>query len=644
MSERTANCPNCGAEIVFRWSGAVQTTCPACQSILVRHDLDLKRVGVVGDVPASMSRIQLGTEGRFKGKPFVVVGRIVYRHDRGHWSEWHLRMGNNESAWLSDAQGEYVVTRQVPMPRDIPSPKEMRPGGSFFIDNREYSIASITKAAYVGVEGELPFEYWDKQRIELIDLKYGTDGFGTLDFSEDPPLLFVGEYESFQELALKNLREPDAEAQKAVATKGLNCPPCGAAIELLTGELAQTVACPACGALIDVQDPNLKVLLAHQTISRKFKPKLPLGAVGTLKGVEWRIVGCQVRGITVEGVNYDWREYLLWNADQGFRYLTEYEGHWNDVATVKGAPNYVNRGSQPVVEYLGTTFKHFQAAVATTRFVLGEFPWEVHVDDKVQSDDFVSPPLILSREATSEEVTWSVGTYIDPQRIQQAFNLKEPLPRPAGIFANQPNPNAGIAREYWKIFAVLSLMLLALFIWRRNTARNERAFSDFYRGEAAIPGGNQAFVTPAFELKGGNANVAIKIETDLSNDWAYFNLALLSENGGTGYEIGREVSHYLGVDQGESWREGSPADEALVPNVPGGRYYLRVDTERSPGARSFNYELRVTRDVPRTWPFLVAFLVLLVPPIFATLRERTFEFTRWQESDYAVETESDDDE
>jgi hypothetical protein len=79
----------------------------------------------------------------------------------------------------------------------------------------------------------------------------------------------------------------------------------------------------------------------------------------------------------------------------------------------------------------------------------------------------------------------------------------------------------------------------------------------------------------------------------------------------------------------------------MLANVPAGRYYLRVETERDARANPFTYELLVRRDVPRTWPFLVALLLLALPPVFAALRERSFEYTRWQESDYAVD-ESDD--
>ena len=51
MTQPIANCPNCGAKIVFQWSSSVQTVCTYCKSILVRTDVDLKKVGQVADLP-----------------------------------------------------------------------------------------------------------------------------------------------------------------------------------------------------------------------------------------------------------------------------------------------------------------------------------------------------------------------------------------------------------------------------------------------------------------------------------------------------------------------------------------------------------------------------------------------------------------
>jgi hypothetical protein len=203
-----ATCPNCGAEITFRWSSAVQTTCSFCRSILVRHDVDLERVGVVSDLPPSASAIQLGTEGRYKGKPFIVVGRIIYEYDRGHWNEWHIRLGD-ASAWLSDALAEYGISRQVDSPTELPKPAKVRVGDTYRFENTAFQVATITTANYAGVEGELPFEYWDKSKITFVDLQSSSGQFATIDYSEATPLLFVGEYQEFDQLQLMNLRQID---------------------------------------------------------------------------------------------------------------------------------------------------------------------------------------------------------------------------------------------------------------------------------------------------------------------------------------------------------------------------------------------------------------------------------------------------
>jgi predicted RNA-binding Zn-ribbon protein involved in translation (DUF1610 family) len=636
LTERTAACPNCGAAITFRWSGAVQTTCPACRSILVRHDLNLEKVGVASDVPAAFSGIQLGTEGRFKGKPFTVVGRIIYKYDLGHWNEWHIRFSDDTSGWLSDAQAEYAVTRQSPQTPSV----DIALGDPVKLGDNTFKAMSFTTAAYGGVEGELPFEYWDKEEVQFIDLRGPGDSFATIDRSETPALLFVGEYEDLSELRLRNLRE-DAGSTAVPTPKSLSCASCGSAIEIRTGELAKTVACPSCGAVMDTRNDQLRTVLNHQDRIRKVSPQIPLGSVGQLKGRKWTVIGYQIRGISVEGINYDWREYLLWNAESGFRYLTEYEGHWNDVTTVKGLPREYSDGGHLHAEYLGTKFKHFQNARATTRFVLGEFPWEVRVGDQVWNDDFVAPPLMLSREGTENEITWSMGTYTSPASIQEAFKLPDALPRPNGVFANQPNPTAGRG-GMTAMFALFAATLIGMCGVRQVTADNKTAFSGGFRFDPRR-GDTAAFVTEVFELKGRKSNVQVGIETDLSNDNAYFNVALLPESPGKGFEMGRDVSYYFGVDQGERWSEGRPTDRAIIGGVPGGRYYLRIEPEHA-GMKPVVYTVTAKRDVPRTWPFMLALIPLALPPLFGWLSRQSFESRRWLESDYAPEEEEDDDE
>jgi hypothetical protein len=210
VTARTASCPNCGATIEFRWSGAVQTICPYCKAVLVRRDLDLEKVGMVSDLPPTASPIQLGTEGKFDGDVFVVVGRIVYAYERGGWNEWHLRTMRGESAWLSDAQGDLAISKPAREPGLLPAAANLRVGQQYVIDDVRFRVASITRARYAGVEGELPFTTWDRSESVFADLDSSSSGdqprFATIDYSDDTPVAYVGAYVKLEQLAARNLR------------------------------------------------------------------------------------------------------------------------------------------------------------------------------------------------------------------------------------------------------------------------------------------------------------------------------------------------------------------------------------------------------------------------------------------------------
>lgn len=207
MSGQVGNCPSCGAPVKFLWSSAVQTTCEFCRSILVRHDVDLAKVGEVADLPMDGSPIQIGTEGTHRNKGFLVIGRIIYEYDEGSWNEWHLIFTDGSSGWLSDAQLEYAVSYLFTTPVKLAPEEALSPASRFEWDGAIYQVTSITKANYAGVQGELPFEYWDKTKVRFVDLRTLDARFATIDYSEDPPLVFLGEALEFEDLKLKNLRE-----------------------------------------------------------------------------------------------------------------------------------------------------------------------------------------------------------------------------------------------------------------------------------------------------------------------------------------------------------------------------------------------------------------------------------------------------
>jgi uncharacterized protein DUF4178 len=209
VSGPSATCPGCGASVQFRWSSAVQSVCPYCRSILVRQDLDLRKVGTVADLPASSSPIQLGTAGSYRRRPFEVVGRILYEYDAGTWNEWHIAFDAASSGWLSDAQAEYAVTFPAPAALVRPPRDQVEPGRRFTWQDKNYEVTTLTTARYRGVEGDLPFTTWDREEAVFADLKSGDASCATLDYSEEPPLLFLGEYMAYGDLGLTNVRRFD---------------------------------------------------------------------------------------------------------------------------------------------------------------------------------------------------------------------------------------------------------------------------------------------------------------------------------------------------------------------------------------------------------------------------------------------------
>lgn len=206
MSQPGGACPNCGAPVRFLWPSAVQTTCEFCKSILIRTDVDLQKVGEVADLPPDPSPIQITTEGVFNGKAFLVVGRIIYDWEQGSWNEWHIVFNDGVSGWLSDAQLEYAVSFLATPPAPLPRADQVYRGVNLGWNQATYQVTSITRAHYRGVQGELPFQYWDKSDCMFADLRTTTAQFGTIDYSENPPLLFLGQSVNYDDLKLKNVK------------------------------------------------------------------------------------------------------------------------------------------------------------------------------------------------------------------------------------------------------------------------------------------------------------------------------------------------------------------------------------------------------------------------------------------------------
>src|SRR3954453_14717305 len=148
----------------------------------------------------------------------------------------------------------------------------------------------------------------------------------------------------------------------------LECPNCGGTVELKYERTINAV-CIQCLTILDASTPALQILQKFSGAQR-YQPRIPLGSRGKLPGGTYEAIGFQVRQIEVDGIIYEWSEYLVYNPFKGYRYLTEYNGHWNDIRTLRALPMPSMKGAKQAAIYAGKTYTHFQTANAKTAFVM----------------------------------------------------------------------------------------------------------------------------------------------------------------------------------------------------------------------------------------------------------------------------------
>ncbi|WP_434514016.1 DUF4178 domain-containing protein [Dechloromonas sp. ARDL1] len=634
----SASCPSCGAPIVFKSASSVFAVCEYCQSTLVRHDQELEDIGKMAVLVEDRSPLQLGSEGRYKGVHFALIGRIQVKYSQGTWNEWHLLFDDMRTGWLSEAAGEYVLTFMAPVSEPIPAFSDLKIGQRLQVASQAWTVSNLENAECVAGQGELPFKVGAGYPVAAADLR-NESHFATLDYSETPPLLFVGEAVEFKSLGMTNLRDGMFVQPTPVPVQVFRCPGCGVPMQARSKDIV-AVGCASCGTVVDTADRNYKVLSKAAAIREaQYVPRLPLGSKGRLEGRPVEVIGFLVKRGVEAGISYTWREYLLAGENGTYRWLTEYNGHWNVVDVLSRPPATTKVLEVTGVSFGGRHFKHFATtARAEVVQVCGEFTWRVRRGETNRVDDFVAPPLMLSREGSGKDLSWSQGGYVEPAVITEAFALAGSLPEPIGVFANQPNPWADTTRRIWSLFAKLLLAAILVQAFFMIVSTEKVLLRQDFTFE---PRSNEEVQTREFEISGKPRKIAVRQSTSLDNNWIGIDLLLVNKSTGTAWPAARELSYYWGYDDG-SWTEGSREDEVVFLNIPAGTYYLTLDPDMAPD-KYVAVRDQVEVLTPRTgWSnFVLLTLFLLVFPVFATLRRAAFETRRWAESDHAP-TGSDD--
>lgn len=203
----TVSCPSCGAPVRFATQTCGYAVCEACRSMLVRNDLDVEKVGVTAAVQEDGTPLQIGSAGSWNGKAFDVIGRIQVAYPFGAWNEWFVLFGDGLEGWIGEAQGAYFVCSRVEPPEPLPPFEALHRGVPLVLNDQPFVVTEARTARIIACEGTLPFVQPCGYEAPLADLRSASNAAATIDYSETPPLVFVGEYADFDDLDLKNLRE-----------------------------------------------------------------------------------------------------------------------------------------------------------------------------------------------------------------------------------------------------------------------------------------------------------------------------------------------------------------------------------------------------------------------------------------------------
>ncbi len=621
----SSSCPSCGSPLTFRSGAALTAVCDACQSCVVREGDILRDYGKIARFQRDLSPIQLEARGNLDGRAFRVAGVLRKAREHVRWNEWYLTFEDGTDGWIGEGNGQWFAYGEH---ISVPPVRATTVGASLTLGDAKWRVMEDDEVAVVAAEGNLPFPVIPGEGARYLDLRQ-EDGprVATLDFADvdgtGRAVLWIGRDVTLVQLQMEGLRafagwsDPvlvQFAGPELTAVRALQCPNCGGALTIRAPGDTQRMGCPFCGSTlgIDAEGDLATAELLSRAQKAAFKPGLPLGTRGTLRGVDWVVIGAMVRYVVDEG-EWSWTEYLLHNPYRGFAWLVDdTKRHWSFVEPLRGAlPRSASRtGESATLRLKNNTFRRFQTGQAFVRHVLGEFTWEVQKGDTAWTADYIDPPLMLSGERTDTENTWSVGTWLPASDVAQAFRVQ--LPTPTGVAPHQPNPHntpAATARAMLRGGLLLGVAAVLLVLALVLPAR-----APLFAHEYIVVGGENAWVTEPIVLA-EEATVDVTLDSNLPSSPD----VLVS---------------FIHTGTGELWEWTTYGDSTATATLPAGTWTGRVGLGAAAADLDIGKLLTVsaTRDPGWTLPAILLFVYALLGPIAYFMDVGVFEQKRWADT------------
>jgi hypothetical protein len=425
-----------------------------------------------------------------------------------------------------------------------------------------------------------------------------------------------------------------AAAAPAPGVKALSCPSCGGTVTLRAAGYTVTVACEYCSSLLDVANPDVRLIAEYHEMAARLQ--IPLGTRGTIEGVEWEAIGYVERS---EDGAYPWSEYLLFNPYRGYRWLITDGRGWSFGEMLTRTPEEWSGGVS-----LGhdTYVRFFGDGEARVDYVAGEFYWRVRAGERVNTDDYVRPGFMLSRERNAQEVSWTLSRLLDPREMKAAFGI-DPPSDPWPPLPHQVSPyGAELGRVAKLGFAAAFLILLLLIFVGSGSTLLRGTIPYALDGASRSATLGPITVTKPYQLVSIRAHAP-----SLDNSWIDIDYALVDRKTQTSFEAYGAAERYSGRDSDGAWTEGNRASSVKLAAIPPGTYDLVVDYKATRWAGKYPFDPDyqppdTTQDLNisvRSGAFFgsnafLAMLLILLPLVYFLARHVKFEQARQDESDF----------
>ncbi|SDG77582.1 DUF4178 domain-containing protein [Chitinophaga filiformis] len=627
----TYKCPSCSNLVTFSSRHATVRVC-TCGTVLNRMTDGTIIPRPFSVIAEKASVIAPGTTGQWKGKTFRVSGRFRIWTSETVFSYWTIIFEDETAAYLMEGYGMYAVLLPVATPPELARDaiKQLAPGGKKLLNKDEYMLLRKDQCKKWDVEGELFIPECNSTFITYDFSSAKGQLLHIIEYWSQVQPAFEVHYTDFTSLALEQTRTYDNPGWEFKCT-------CGCNIHVATFPYAQSCVCRNCGHRY-VYENNLEFNRRGKN-GIQVQPAITLGATGIIKGISYKVIGFIVKE---ERNQYQsqWREYTLFNEQEGYAFLSEYDGHWIYLR---------EQGKTPVPENMSTggfnydgkgfdLFNSYSYNIVTAR---GEFPGNAFNDTQVKCWEFISPPIMWNREQSpTEGIVWFKGWHVDADELKKALGDAIIRPTQVGVGAVQPNGYIDLMILVRNtLIAIGVLILLHLAITSGNSER-ELFVREIYFSDSSTM---QAAVINDIHLEKGKSNIMLDLNSPVENTWMDLEATLVDIKTGTEYSVNKGVEYYSGVEDGERWSEGSQNATFFINEVPHGDYTLKLEATRETAYYPLkSYTITAHYDVPNTRNLFICIGLLLLWPIFKYFSTYFSERQRWSNSPYSAFITSED--